>query len=166
MPATAIPTMKVSAPAISQNCEPLITLPGRTPLPCSNHTNPKRAINTPTVTRTRRTILQFTPQLLRDFPRISPRTNANRRASECIRIYADRDPVSGPSKSGMVCVFCCRTGIRRSQRREGEEKKRKRRKYRSYGQTPNTSLRESRPVLAIFSGSSSQYEGRSSSRLR
>ena len=50
------PAMKVIAPAISQNCEPLMTLPGRMPAPCNSHTKPNSAMIAPNIEKVRRFI--------------------------------------------------------------------------------------------------------------
>jgi len=48
--------MKVIAPAISQNWEPLMALPARIPAPCSSHISPNTAIIAPTIEKARRFI--------------------------------------------------------------------------------------------------------------
>ena len=48
--------MKVNSPATSQNCEPVIMLPGSIEAPCKNHTKPKNAIIAPTIEKIRRLI--------------------------------------------------------------------------------------------------------------
>ena len=50
------PAMKVIAPAISQNCDPLMTLPWRMPAPCNSHTKPNSTRIAPTITKARRFI--------------------------------------------------------------------------------------------------------------
>jgi len=50
------PTMNVIAPATSQNCEPLMALPGSISAPCSSHISPKSAVIAPAIEKIRRFI--------------------------------------------------------------------------------------------------------------